>query len=131
MAQRHDSTLEHLLGSRVRARLIASFVVHADRQPYLRELVREAGPGVRFVKHEIAELERMRLVTSDRRGGGIFFVTDTCHPLYGPLRDLVRAASWVDGDDSLQPLDWLMRYELRPDEYIHPRIRTARHRYSL
>jgi hypothetical protein len=73
----------------------------------------------------------MRLVTSDRRGGGIFFVTDTCNPLYGPLRDLVRAASWVDGDDSLQPLDWLMRYELRPDEYIHPRIRTARHRYSL
>lgn len=131
MAQRHESTLEHLLGSRVRARLVASLVVDGGHRPYLRELIRDAGPGVRFVKHEVAELERLRIIRSDRRGAGIFFETDTSHPLYEPLRDLVRAASWIDGDGSLRPLEWVMRYESGADELLRPRIRKSRHAHPL
>jgi len=98
MSQRHITTLDHLLGSRVRARLVVALLKEPGRHPCFRDLAREAGPGVSFVRRETAMLERMGLIRHTRAGGALRFDVVTCHPLYAPLRELIRAAARLDGD---------------------------------
>jgi len=89
----------------------------------MKDLVIAAGPGVSFVRREMAQLERMGLVRHTRWGGALRFDVITCHPLYAPLRELVRAAERLDGGDAPATRTTLTPYESRGDEYLGSRRR--------
>lgn len=80
----------------MRARLVAALMQERDEAPHMRQLIREVGPGISFVRRELAELERMGLVHARRGGSAVFFDVDRGHPLYDPLRALVDAAMSMD-----------------------------------
>jgi hypothetical protein len=101
MSQRHSTTLEHIFGSQVRARLIVALVSEPGRQPYFRELAREAGATISFTRRELRLLMDLGLVRQHRCVRGLFFRVNQCHPLYLPLQDLVRAARVADDGDGL------------------------------
>lgn len=84
--------LSELLGSKVRARMIAALVVAPDKRLHLRALVRATGGSIASVQREVGRLEDMGLVASERDGRGrrqVSLVAE--HAFAGPVADLVAA----------------------------------------
>lgn len=84
--------LAELLGSKPRARIIATLLIAPDRRAHLRALVRAAGGSVASAQREIERLEDMGLVTSaiDERGRRqVALVED--HPFAEPLQGMLAA----------------------------------------
>ncbi|KAF0208210.1 MAG: nucleotidyltransferase domain-containing protein [Actinomycetota bacterium] len=86
------SMLEELLGSKVRARMIAALLVAPDQRLHLRALVRSAGGSVASVQREVERLGDMGLVRSETDEHGrrqVSLVGD--HPFAPALAGLVAA----------------------------------------
>lgn len=84
--------LEELLGSKVRARMIAALLVAPDQRLHLRALVRSAGGSVASVQREVERLGDMGLVRSETDEHGrrqVSLVGD--HPFAPALAGLVAA----------------------------------------
>ena len=84
--------LATLLGSSTRARVLTLLLAQPRRTYYLRELIRLAGGGASGVQREVARLEGLGLVVSERTSEGrraLRLVDD--HELLEPLRALVDA----------------------------------------
>ena len=84
--------LATLLGSETRARVLTLLLVQPRRTYHLRELIRLAGCGASGVQREVARLEGLGLVVSERTAAGrrALRVIDE-HVLLEPLRALVAA----------------------------------------
>jgi predicted nucleotidyltransferase len=84
--------LATLLGSAVRARVLALLLAQPRQTYHLRELIRLAGGGASGVQREIARLEGLGLVVSERTAEGrrALRVVDE-HELLEPLQALVDA----------------------------------------
>jgi predicted nucleotidyltransferase len=84
--------LATLLGSQTRARVLSLLLARPRRSYHLRELIRLAGGGASGVQREIARLEGLGLVASERTAEGrrTLRVVDE-HPLLEPLQTLVDA----------------------------------------
>jgi len=84
--------LEELLGSKVRARMIAALLVAPGRQLHLRALIRAAGGSAAAVQRELVRLGDLGLVSSEATESGrrqISLVEG--HPFAGALAGLVAA----------------------------------------
>jgi predicted nucleotidyltransferase len=84
--------LEELLGSKVRARMIAALLIAPDQCLHLRALVRSAGGSVASVQREIERLGDMGLLHSETDEQGrrqVSLVGD--HPFAPALAGLVAA----------------------------------------
>ena len=83
--------LATLLGSETRAQVLTILLAQPRRTYHLRELIRLAGGSASGVQREVARLEGLGLVVSERTPDGrrSFQVTDE-HELLEPLRALVR-----------------------------------------
>ena len=84
--------LATLLGSATRARVLTVLLAQPRRTYHLRELIRLAGGGASGVQREVARLEGLGLVVSERTAAGrrALRVVDE-HPLLEPLQALVDA----------------------------------------
>jgi hypothetical protein len=81
-----------LLGSETRARVLSLLLVQPRRTYHLRELIRLAGGGASGVQREVARLEGLGLVVSERTAQGRRALrTVDEHPLLEPLQALVAA----------------------------------------
>lgn len=84
--------LDDLLGSKIRARIVAALLVAPEGRLHLRALVRAAGGSIAGVQREIVRLEAMGLVRSERDARGrrqSQLVAD--HPFAGPLGEMLAA----------------------------------------
>jgi len=81
-----------LLGSETRARVLGLLLMQPRRTYHLRELIRLAGGGASGVQREVARLEGLGLVVSERTAEGrrALRAVDE-HPLLEPLQALVAA----------------------------------------
>ena len=81
-----------LLGSETRARVLSLLLARPCRTYHLRELIRLAGGGASGVQREVARLEGLGLVVSERTAEGrrALRMVDE-HPILGPLQALVDA----------------------------------------
>lgn len=84
--------LAELLGSKTRARLIATLLVAPGRRTHLRALVRAVGGSVASVQREIERLEDMGLVSSaiDESGKRQITLVEG-HPFAAPLEGMLAA----------------------------------------
>jgi hypothetical protein len=100
-----DFTLEHLFGSRTRARLLALFFSHENERFYVRELTRRVDAHVHAVRRELANLVQIGVLAevdiknvdaspkekkeeeSDQRK---YYALNTAFPLYNELQSLMR-----------------------------------------
>jgi len=82
-------TLNELLTSTTRARLLTILLTHPSQEYYLRELHRKSGQSLRAVQHELARLERIGLVVSRRQGRQKYYRANERHPLFADLKRIV------------------------------------------
>ncbi len=127
MSQQHLTHLDHLLGSRTRARLVTIIVSPYPRTLHFRALVRAADCGIGFARKEIATLERMRVIRCRRTGRhGLFFDPNESHPLFCALERLVEATRMMDDGKVPACIDERMPYEYRGDEFYPHKVRGTR-----
>lgn len=86
---KQSSILDELLTSSTRARLLSILLTHPSQEYYLRELHRRSGQSLRAVQHELARLERLGLVLTQRRGREKFYRANDKHPLFMDLKRII------------------------------------------
>ena len=112
--------LADLLGSATRAKVLTALLEPPRRAVHLRELIRRCDSGSSGVQREVARLERIGLVHSERdeTGRRMIALADG-HPLLAGLEELVAAESAADVDGADSAAVTTKRVAAR----IHPRLR--------
>ncbi len=86
--KRAPGSLEHLFGSRTRAKLLRLLLLHPDELYYTRELARKVGEQLYSVRRELANLEAMELVRTEERKNRRFYGVSKEHYLVPELTQL-------------------------------------------
>lgn len=100
------SILEHLLGSRLRAKLLGWLFSRPGERYFVRQLALLLGEDSTNLSRELARLAELGIVTGSREGQQKFFQVNTEIPIFPELRGLVLKTSGL-GDavrESLAPL---------------------------
>ena len=100
------SILEHLLGSRLRAKLLGWLFSHPGERYFVRQLALLLGEDSTNLSRELARLAELGIVTGSREGQQKYFQVNTEIPIFPELRGLVLKTSGL-GDllrESLGPL---------------------------
>ncbi len=94
------TTLEGLLGSKSRARLLAIFVTHPTEEFYAQRLTTAARLAETSVRYELPRLEQLGLLTSRREGREKRYRINDHHPLLPELKRIVYKTAGLG--DALQ-----------------------------
>ena len=115
--------LATLLGSETRARVLVLLLARPRRTYHLRELIRLAGCGASGVQREIARLEGLGLVVSERTAAGrrALRIVDE-HVLLGPLEALVDAEAALAGAAGLAGSPHAQAQASLVDRRLRPRL---------
>jgi DNA-binding transcriptional ArsR family regulator len=89
------TTLQAIMGSRIRAGVIARVFNDELGRPWLRDVYRSV-KSASGVRRELDRLSGMGLIRSRREGGAVFFEVVETHALARPLRELARASGQMD-----------------------------------
>jgi len=81
--------LEQLFGSRTRVKLLRLFLVHSDREWYVRQLTRTISQQINSVRRELNHLERLGLVSAQLRQQKKYYHVNTHFSLYQELKALM------------------------------------------
>jgi hypothetical protein len=87
-----DPIFLHIVGSRLRARLLTALLTEPARLPWMRQLGREVGCGFSALAAELRWLRDIGMIRAEYRGGACFYIVDETHPLVAPLRSLLFAS---------------------------------------
>ena len=87
--RRPEGPLQTLLGSRTRAALLTLFCTRPAEQFYSRKLARDMGFALASVQQELVRMERLDLVTTERRGKEKLYRVNEQHPFFPELKRLV------------------------------------------
>jgi DNA-binding transcriptional ArsR family regulator len=98
-------TLEHLLGSRTRGRLIAILFRERGRRLWVREMCRGTG-SASSVTRELRALRDRRMAVMKREAGVAYWSVIEEHPLVSPLRELIRVADELDAAGGYTTSGW-------------------------
>ncbi|HEV3052340.1 MAG TPA: nucleotidyltransferase domain-containing protein [Longimicrobium sp.] len=79
-----------MLASRALAYLILYFLVHPDAAPHFRALQRATGLASRSLQHELARLQQLGMLQSERDGRLMRYRRVADYPRWSPFRELVR-----------------------------------------
>lgn len=85
-----DDPLVRVLASRALAYLILYFLVHPDAAPHFRALQRATGLASRSLQHELARLQELGMIQSERDGRLMRYRRVADHPRWSPFREMVR-----------------------------------------
>ena len=99
-------TLEQLLGSRLRAKLLSWLLSHPGERYFVRQLAGILGEDSTNLSRELSRLESMGILSGSREGQQKYFQADPDCPIYPELRGLVLKTAGV-GEvlrGALQPL---------------------------
>lgn len=83
-----SSTLERLLGSRLRAKLLGWLLSHPDERYFVRQLASILKEDSTNLSRELARLEILGIVTGVREGQQKYFHANRSSPIYPELRGL-------------------------------------------
>jgi predicted nucleotidyltransferase/predicted transcriptional regulator with HTH domain len=81
--------LEKLFTSRTRVKLLTLFLMNPGKAFYVREIARATDENVNAVRRELANLEAIGLIQSERRGNAKYFQVNREMPLYHELSGMI------------------------------------------
>lgn len=87
------SPLKALFSSQTRVKLLSSFLLHPEREYFIRELTRLLNEQINSVRRELENLRKIGLVKSRHRNRKKYYHVDTEFPLYEELRALFSKAT--------------------------------------
>lgn len=80
-----ETSLNSILTSKTRSKLICLFFGNPQELFYVRELVRLTGEEINSVRRELANLKKINLLTSEARGNRLYYTTNPRHHLFNSL----------------------------------------------
>lgn len=84
--------LKTLLGSGARVKLLRKFLLHPEREFYVRELSRDLDEQINGVRRELSKLKKIGLLRLRSRGKRKYYFVNTDFILFPPLRSLFLAS---------------------------------------
>ena len=82
------SILKALFSSQTRVKLLSTFLLHPDREYFIRELTRLLNEQINSIRRELENLRRVGLVRSRHRNRKKYYKVDESFLLYADLRAL-------------------------------------------
>jgi DNA-binding transcriptional ArsR family regulator len=89
--------LDLLVPSKVRRRVLAFLVNHADGEYYIREMERAIGSDFRSVHLELARLEKAGILRSRRVANLKYYRVNQTYYLYPELRSIIEKMNGEEG----------------------------------
>jgi DNA-binding transcriptional ArsR family regulator len=93
------AVLKALFSSQTRVKLLSTFLLHPEKEYFIRELTRLLNEQINSIRRELENLRRIGLVKARHRNRKKFYHVDTEFPLYQDLRNLF--AKVVQGESPL------------------------------
>lgn len=76
-------------------KLLTLFMMNPGRALYVREIARTTGENINAVRRELANLEEIGLLTSERRGNSKYYMVNQKMPIYNELARIVLKTEGV------------------------------------
>lgn len=89
--------LRDLMVSKVRVKLLQTFLSQPKEIFYVRQLVRAAREEINAVRRELARMEKAGMVKKEPRGNRLYYWFNKDHLLYGDLLSLVAKTTGLGG----------------------------------
>lgn len=90
--------LSDLIVSRVRVKILQLFFLNPAKIIHVREIVRRTDEEINAVRRELAHLEKIGLMTKERRANRLFYALRKDYSLYYDLMDLMVKTTGMGGD---------------------------------
>ncbi|MEE9438894.1 MAG: ArsR family transcriptional regulator [Saprospiraceae bacterium] len=81
--------IETLISSKTRIKLLLKFFLNSETTSYLRGLETEFGESTNSIRLELNRLEEAGMLTSSLKGNKKFFKSNTNHPLYNEIHNIL------------------------------------------
>jgi len=81
--------LQKLFTSKTRVKLLILFVMNPEREMYVREIARNAEENINAIRRELANLEEIGLLKSERRGNLRYYTVNKKMPIYNELASII------------------------------------------
>lgn len=80
-----ETSLNAVLTSKTRCKLICLFFGNPEELFYVRQLVRLTGEEINSVRRELANLKKANILISENRGNRLYYTTNNRHQLFNSL----------------------------------------------
>lgn len=90
--------LTDLIVSRVRVKILQLFFLNPGKIFHVREIVRRTDEEINAVRRELAHLEKIGLMSKERRANRLFYALRRDYPLYYDLLDLLVKTTSMGGE---------------------------------
>lgn len=90
--------LADLIISRVRVKILQLFFLAPGKIFHVREIVRRTNEEINAVRRELAHLEKVGIMTKERRANRLFYAVRRDYPLYFDLLELITKTSGLGGN---------------------------------
>lgn len=89
--------LGDIITSRVRVKILTTFLSSPDLMIHVRELVRQTKEEINAIRRELAHLEKNGLVKKEPRANRLYYTFNKDYPLYFDLLELVAKTTGLPG----------------------------------
>jgi len=89
--------LRHLFISKVRVKLLEEFFSHPREMFYGRQLARKTGEQINAVRRELQNLQKGRVLRSEKRGNRIYYFLNSHYSFYDPLMAMIAKRTGLGG----------------------------------
>jgi len=87
--------LQKLFTSKTRVKLLTLFMMNPGREMYIREIARSTKENINAVRRELANLEEIGLLKSERKGNSKYYVANKKMPIYNELASIILKTEGV------------------------------------
>ena len=90
--------LTDLIISRVRVKILQLFYLSPGKIIHVREIVRRINEEINAVRRELAHLEKVGIMSKERRANRLFYALRHDYPLYFDLLELIVKTAGLGGN---------------------------------
>ena len=90
--------LKRLFTSKVRVKLLTTFLLNPDTEFYIRELTRKLDEQINSVRRELDNLKKLGLLSSRMRNRRKFYVINKSFVLFHELKNIITKAEFTHED---------------------------------
>jgi len=110
-----ETSLNAVLTSKTRCKLICLFFGNPQELFYVRQLVRLSGEEINSVRRELANLKKANILVSEARGNRLYYTTNPRHHLFMAYRNSDLAQKLDKAKLLLVSFHFLLWEKARPD----------------
>ena len=87
--------LQKLFTSKTRVKLLTLFIMNPEREMYIREIARSTKGNINAIRRELANLEEIGLLKSEKKGNSKYYVANKKMPIYNELASIILKTEGV------------------------------------